>query len=50
MVLHVNHKSMPTPQMLSYTITHIGILCHDICILTISIHCHIIRTFSISLI
>ncbi|KHG29868.1 hypothetical protein F383_11008 [Gossypium arboreum] len=26
---------MPTSQMWSYTITHIGILCHDICILTI---------------
>ncbi|KHG21375.1 hypothetical protein F383_27577 [Gossypium arboreum] len=24
MVLHVNHKSMPTSQMWSYTKTHIG--------------------------
>ncbi|KHG14392.1 hypothetical protein F383_19016 [Gossypium arboreum] len=29
MVLYVNHKSMPMSQTWSYTITHIGILCHD---------------------
>ncbi|KHG17134.1 Tetratricopeptide repeat GNN [Gossypium arboreum] len=35
MVLHVNLKSMPTSQMWSYTKSHIKILCHDVCILTI---------------
>ncbi|KHG23029.1 hypothetical protein F383_08895 [Gossypium arboreum] len=35
MVLHVNLKSVPTSETWSYTKTHIGILCHDICILTI---------------
>ncbi|KHG16448.1 hypothetical protein F383_21490 [Gossypium arboreum] len=44
---------MPMFQTWSYTTTHIGILCHDICILTIPMvhtgifgHRHIIRTFS----
>ncbi|KHG27653.1 hypothetical protein F383_10866 [Gossypium arboreum] len=53
MVLHVNLKSMPTSQTWSYTKSHIGILCHDICILTIRIvrtglfGCrHIFETFS----
>ncbi|KHG08844.1 Neural cadherin-1 [Gossypium arboreum] len=53
MVLHVNIKSMPTLQTWSYMKLHIGILCHDICILTIPmVHTglfgcrHIIRPFS----
>ncbi|KHG05310.1 hypothetical protein F383_31390 [Gossypium arboreum] len=29
MVLHVNHKLMPTSQTWSYMKSHIGILCHD---------------------
>ncbi|KHG17891.1 hypothetical protein F383_00068 [Gossypium arboreum] len=55
MVLHVNLKLMPTSQMWSYTKTHIGILCHDIGILTILMvrkglfgHHYLIKTFSIS--
>ncbi|KHG24970.1 hypothetical protein F383_09363 [Gossypium arboreum] len=35
MVLHINLKSMPTSQTWSYTITHIGILSHDISSITI---------------
>ncbi|KHG08294.1 hypothetical protein F383_34793 [Gossypium arboreum] len=53
MVLHVNLISMPTSQMWSYTKSPIGILCHDICILTIPLvytglfgRRHIIETFS----
>ncbi|KHG13480.1 hypothetical protein F383_19918 [Gossypium arboreum] len=35
MVLHVNLKPMPTSQTWSYMKSHIRILCHDICILSI---------------
>ncbi|KHG16264.1 hypothetical protein F383_20613 [Gossypium arboreum] len=35
MVLRVNLKSVPMSQMWSYMKSHIGILCHDICILII---------------
>ncbi|KHG04440.1 hypothetical protein F383_29983 [Gossypium arboreum] len=31
MVLHVNHKSMPTSQTWSYTKKTYQILCHNIC-------------------
>ncbi|KHG01867.1 hypothetical protein F383_21221 [Gossypium arboreum] len=53
MVLHVNLKSMLTSQTWFYTKSHIRILCHDICILTIPMvrtglfgRRHIIETFS----
>ncbi|KHG06521.1 cAMP/cGMP-dependent 3',5'-cAMP/cGMP phosphodiesterase A [Gossypium arboreum] len=39
MVLHVNLKSMPTSETWSYMKSHIEILCHDICILTIPMVC-----------
>ncbi|KHG09469.1 hypothetical protein F383_01724 [Gossypium arboreum] len=29
MVLHANHKSMPTSQTWSYMKSHIEIICHD---------------------
>ncbi|KHF98449.1 Envelope glycoprotein [Gossypium arboreum] len=42
MILHVNLKSIPISQTWSYTKSHIGILCHDICILTIPMVCTVL--------